>query len=81
MTTDLEQVVFINGVSTSETVSETSGRGIGMGALRAACVGLGGEVEISSDPGTGSTVRCSIPLRAERSSMPSRRNAAISAQA
>lgn len=81
VTSDLDQVVFINGVSTSETVSDTSGRGIGMGALRAACVGLGGEVEISSEPGTGSTVRCSIPLRADLSSMPSRRNAAISAQA
>lgn len=81
LSSDLEQVVFINGVTTSETVSDTSGRGIGMGALRAACAGLGGEVEISSEPGAGSMVRCSIPLRAERSSMPGRRNAAISAQA
>lgn len=78
---ELEQAVFANGVSTADTVSEISGRGVGMGALRGACVALGGEVEISSEPGAGSTIRCKIPLRVEISSLSSRRAAALSAQA
>ena len=60
---DLDQAMFASGVSTAETVTDTSGRGIGMGALRAAVQEAGGAVEISSEPGQGTSVRCRIPLR------------------
>lgn len=78
---ELDQAVFASGVSTAETVTDTSGRGVGMGALRAACAELGGTVEIASEPDAGTTVRCLLPLRAEAASSNGRRSAAVAAQA
>jgi two-component system, chemotaxis family, sensor kinase CheA len=78
---ELDQAVFASGVSTAEIVTDTSGRGAGMGALRAACAGIGGTVEIASEPGAGTTVRCLLPLRAEAASRNGRRSAAVAAQA
>lgn len=59
---DLEEAVFAEGMSTVMEVTEVSGRGIGMSALRATCVELGGDVELISGRGCGTTVRCLIPL-------------------
>ncbi len=58
---DLEAALFADGVSTAEQVTETSGRGVGMSAVREACRGLAGHVEIESEPGHGTTIRCSFP--------------------
>jgi len=56
---DLSEAVFWDGVSSSDP--ETSGRGLGLGALREACEALGGTVEIESRFGVGTTVRCAFP--------------------
>jgi len=61
---DLTDAIFRDGVTTRESVSEISGRGVGMAAMRAACRALGGEVVISSDLGRGTTVRFCLPLEA-----------------
>ncbi|HLL22103.1 MAG TPA: ATP-binding protein, partial [Kofleriaceae bacterium] len=53
--------LFAQGLSTRMDVSEISGRGIGMGAVHAACAGLGGRVDVISVLGAGTTVRCVIP--------------------
>ena len=55
---DLVESLFADGVSTRDEVSDLSGRGIGMGALRASCVALRGRVEIESTPGKGTILRC-----------------------
>ncbi len=60
---ELEDAVFSSGLSTAAQITETSGRGVGMGALRDACVELGGCVELWSEPSAGTKVTCRLPLR------------------
>lgn len=78
---DLDQALFASGVSTAAEVTDTSGRGLGMSALRAAAVAAGGAVELSSEPGNGTIVRCRIPLRDEAPGRRSRRPTALPARA
>jgi chemotaxis protein histidine kinase CheA len=58
---DLERAVFADGVSTASTATETSGRGVGMAALREAVAALGGTLELESERGAGVTVRYRFP--------------------
>jgi len=64
---DLSDALLAGGLSTTLEVSETSGRGVGMSALRAICIELGGRVELTSEHGRGTTVRCVVPLTRTRS--------------
>lgn len=59
---DAVRLVFAPGFSTAGTVSDLSGRGVGMDAVRAAVERAGGRVEIASTPGSGTQVRLSLPL-------------------
>ncbi|AWB08289.1 chemotaxis protein CheA (plasmid) [Azospirillum humicireducens] len=59
---DAVRLVFAPGFSTAGAVSDLSGRGVGMDAVRAAVERAGGRVEIASTPGTGTRVRLSLPL-------------------
>jgi two-component system chemotaxis sensor kinase CheA len=56
------QLVFAEGLSTAAQVSQVSGRGVGLAAVRAAVERLGGGVSIASQPGRGTTVRLTLPL-------------------
>jgi two-component system chemotaxis sensor kinase CheA len=56
------QLVFEAGFSTAETVTEVSGRGVGMDVVRRNIQSLGGTVELASSPGAGTTVTVSVPL-------------------
>ena len=56
------ELLFRAGFSTAETVSDLSGRGVGMDAVRAAVVGLGGSVSLDSEAGIGTTARLRLPL-------------------
>jgi two-component system chemotaxis sensor kinase CheA len=56
------QLVFAEGLSTAAKVSQVSGRGIGLAAVRATVERLGGGVSIASQPGRGTTVRLTLPL-------------------
>jgi two-component system chemotaxis sensor kinase CheA len=58
---NLREALFCDGVSTAEDVTDISGRGLGMGALRAATVALGGELEIETQAGRGTTLRLVFP--------------------
>lgn len=58
---DLVEALLTDGLSTSEEVTETSGRGVGMGALRASVEALGGTIAIESALTRGTTVRCTFP--------------------
>ena len=48
--TEIAALVFRPGVSTAAQVSEVSGRGVGMDAVKATIDGLGGRVELDSQP-------------------------------
>ncbi|WP_424813428.1 chemotaxis protein CheA [Roseococcus sp. YIM B11640] len=54
-------LIFTPGFSTAASVSEVSGRGVGMDVVRAAASGLGGQVEILGEAGRGTTVRFVLP--------------------
>lgn len=58
----LHRVLFEPGFSTRTTVTETSGRGVGLDVVRSAVEGLGGTVEVSSVPGVGTTFTLTLPV-------------------
>ncbi len=62
--TDSEIFSFIMapGFSTAKQISDVSGRGVGMDVVRRNVEALRGTIEISSVPGTGSTVTLRLPL-------------------
>lgn len=59
---DADRLIFLSGLSTSETVSETSGRGVGMDVVKSAVEAMKGSVEIESAPGNGTKFRLRLPL-------------------
>ena len=59
---DALQLIFAPGLSTAREVSDVSGRGVGMDAVRAMVENVGGSVNIASEPGQGTTVSLSLPL-------------------
>ena len=57
------ELIFRPGLSTSARVSELSGRGVGMDAVRSAVNALGGKVTVASTQGAGTTVSLTLPFR------------------
>ena len=55
-------LVFQPGFSTAHTVTNVSGRGVGMDVVKSHIEKIGGVVDISSRPGEGATVKLKIPL-------------------
>ena len=55
-------LVFQPGFSTADTVSDISGRGVGMDVVRRNIRSLGGAVDVKSRPGLGSTFSIRLPL-------------------
>ena len=51
-------------MSTAAAVSEVSGRGVGMDAVKAAIEALGGRVELESKPGLGTATTLLVPITA-----------------
>ena len=59
---DLYGLVFRAGFSTAESVTDLSGRGVGLDVVRRNIDNLRGTVEVSSVAGTGSTITIRLPL-------------------
>jgi len=59
---EIYDLIFAPGFSTASTISDLSGRGVGMDVVRRAITGLGGRVIVNSVPGAGSTFVLSLPL-------------------
>ena len=59
---DLVNVLFLDGVSTRDHISELSGRGIGLAAVRAACIDTGGTINVISQPGQGTRFEARWPI-------------------
>lgn len=58
----LDALIFAPGFSTAETVTDLSGRGVGMDVVRRSIEALRGSVEIESQQGQGTTLRIRLPL-------------------
>jgi len=56
------QLIFTPGLSTSDSITDISGRGIGMNIVKNRIERLGGSVKIESKPGLGSTFELKLPL-------------------
>ncbi len=59
---EVDNLIFLPGFSTADTISDISGRGVGMDVVRRSIQGLGGRITISSEPGKGSKFTMSLPL-------------------
>jgi len=62
--TDAEifELIFASGFTTSETVTEISGRGVGMDVVRRAVESLRGTIAVESRAGAGTTFTIRLPL-------------------
>ena len=59
---ELIHLIFLPGFSTSSTVTDVSGRGIGMDVVKTNIQRLGGAVEVQSEIGTGTTFTITLPV-------------------
>jgi chemotaxis protein histidine kinase CheA len=59
------QFIFLDDFSTAETISEISGRGVGMAAVRAAVQKCKGTIAVKSQTGEGCTFLIEIPVLAK----------------
>jgi chemotaxis protein histidine kinase CheA len=59
---DLVEALFADGVSTRDTVSETSGRGVGLSAVRNEVEQAGGSVTVESKRGEGTRFVFRLPI-------------------
>jgi two-component system chemotaxis sensor kinase CheA len=55
-------LIFSSGFSTAETISDISGRGVGLDVVKTKIESLGGVISIDSTPGQGSVFHIQLPL-------------------
>jgi two-component system chemotaxis sensor kinase CheA len=59
---DVWQLIFMPGFSTAETVTDLSGRGVGMDVVRRNITSIGGRIDIDSAQGQGTRIAIRLPL-------------------
>ena len=59
---EIDQLLFMAGFSTATSVSNLSGRGVGLDVVRTAVQALGGRVSIATMPGQGTEFTILLPL-------------------
>jgi len=59
---EIDNLIFLPGFSTAESVSSISGRGVGMDVVRRNIQALGGRITLHSRTGQGSRFTLSLPL-------------------
>ncbi|MFN7980644.1 MAG: chemotaxis protein CheA [Vicinamibacterales bacterium] len=59
---EVVRMVFLPGFSTAEKISNISGRGVGMDVVKTNIEKIGGQVDIQSQIGEGTTLKIKIPL-------------------
>lgn len=55
-------IIFMPGFSTAETITNVSGRGVGMDVVKTNIEKIGGTVDLQSQLGQGATLKIKIPL-------------------
>lgn len=56
------ELLFSSGLSTSDVISDVSGRGVGLDVVKNKIESLGGNVAVTSRPGEGTTFSIQLPL-------------------
>jgi two-component system chemotaxis sensor kinase CheA len=59
---EILDLIFLPGFSTAETVTNVSGRGVGMDVVKTNVEKIGGVVDVQTVPGSGTTFKIKIPL-------------------
>ncbi len=59
---EIYSLIMAPGFSTSGSVTNVSGRGVGMDVVKRAVDNLRGVIEVASDPGAGTLIRLKLPL-------------------
>ncbi len=59
---EARELILAPGFSTAQEISDLSGRGVGMDAVRAVIDKLGGSINVASETGHGTTVSLRLPL-------------------
>ncbi len=54
--------IFAPALSTRSSVSESSGRGVGLDVVRSTVEALGGQIEVASEPGAGTRFTLTLPV-------------------
>ncbi len=59
---EVTNLIFLPGFSTAETVTNVSGRGVGMDVVKTNIERIGGSIDLQTRPGHGTTMKIKIPL-------------------
>ncbi len=59
---EIFELIFLPGFSTARTVTDVSGRGVGMDVVRREVDALRGSIHVDSTPGRGTRIDLSLPL-------------------
>ncbi len=59
---EIINLIFLPGISTTEETSEISGRGVGMDVVKTNIAALGGLIEVQSEPGIGTKFSITLPV-------------------
>jgi two-component system chemotaxis sensor kinase CheA len=59
---EITNLIFLPGFSTAETISDISGRGVGMDVVRSNIQDVGGRISVKSERGRGMTLQLALPL-------------------
>jgi two-component system, chemotaxis family, sensor kinase CheA len=59
---DIKNIIFMQGFSTADKVSDVSGRGVGMDVVKTKITSIGGTIDVISEEGKGSSFIIRLPL-------------------
>jgi two-component system, chemotaxis family, sensor kinase CheA len=59
---EINNLIFMPGFSTAESISDISGRGVGMDVVRSNIQDVGGRISLKSERGRGMTIQLALPL-------------------
>lgn len=59
---DIRNLIFMQGLSTSDKVTDVSGRGVGMDVVKTKIGAIGGTIDVLSEPGKGTSIVIKLPL-------------------
>lgn len=58
---EINSLIFMPGFSTSDQVTDVSGRGVGLDSVKKSIEAVGGQVSVNSEKGIGTTFTLSVP--------------------